>query len=48
MWHVLGRGELPAGFWWGNMRESPRGRPRHTWEDNIKVHHLDVGYAGLD
>jgi hypothetical protein len=21
MWHVLGRGEVHTGFWWGNLRE---------------------------
>jgi hypothetical protein len=22
MWHVLGRGEVCSGFWWGNLRET--------------------------
>jgi hypothetical protein len=21
LWHLLGRGEMQAGFWWGNLRE---------------------------
>jgi hypothetical protein len=21
MWHVWGRGDVHAGFWWGNLRE---------------------------
>jgi len=21
MWHVLGRGEVCTGFWWGSLRE---------------------------
>jgi hypothetical protein len=21
MWHVLGRGEMYTGFWWGSLRE---------------------------
>jgi hypothetical protein len=27
MWHVWERGEVQAGFWWGNVREE------HHWED---------------
>jgi hypothetical protein len=26
----------------------PRGRPRHRWEDNIKMDLLEVGFGGLD
>jgi len=31
------RGEVPIGFWWGNLRERPLGRPRRRREDNIKM-----------
>jgi len=35
---VWGREEVHAGFWWRNLRgKRPLGRPRHRWEDNIKV-----------
>jgi hypothetical protein len=26
----------------------PRGRPRHGWEDNIKMDLRDVGWIGMD
>jgi hypothetical protein len=25
------------GFWWGNLRVRPLGRPRCRWEDNIEM-----------
>jgi hypothetical protein len=39
----MGRGEACTGFWWGNLKERPLGRPRHRWEDNIKM-----GCGGVD
>jgi hypothetical protein len=29
-------------------RKRPLGRPRRTWEDNIKIYLHDVGWGGLD
>jgi hypothetical protein len=26
----------------------PLGKPRHTWEDKIKIYLLGVGWAGVD
>jgi hypothetical protein len=26
----------------------PLGRPRHRWEDNIKIDHCEVGWGGMD
>ena len=26
----------------------PLGRPRHRWEDNVKIDLQEVGYAGMD
>jgi hypothetical protein len=28
--------------------KGPLGRPRHRWEDNIKLHLQEVGYGGMD
>jgi hypothetical protein len=32
-----------TGFWWGNLRKRPLGRPRRRWEDNIKMDLQEVG-----
>ena len=37
---LRGTGELHTGLWWEDlMGRDPLGRPRHRWEDNIKVYH---------
>jgi len=33
-------GAVHEGFWWGNRS---LGRPRHRWEDNIKMDLKEVG-----
>ena len=34
----MGRGDVYTGFWWGKPDgKSPFGRPRHRWEDNMKM-----------
>ena len=43
MWRVWEREEGCTGFWWGNLRERPLGRPRRRWEDNIKMDLQEVG-----
>jgi len=44
MWRVWGRIEVCTGCWWGSLRERGHwGRPRHRWEDNIKMDHQEVG-----
>jgi hypothetical protein len=32
----------------GNVREETLGRPRHRWEDNIKMDLQEVGCGGVD
>jgi len=44
----MGRGEACTGFWWGNLRKRPLGRPRRRWEANIKMDLHEVGCEGLD
>jgi hypothetical protein len=44
----LGRGEACTGFWWENLRERPLRRPRHKWEDNIRMDLQEVGCVGMD
>jgi hypothetical protein len=35
-----------TGFWWGNLREREHlWRPRHRWEDNIKMDLQEVGWV---
>jgi len=46
---TCGRGEVNIGFWWGNLRNIPGGRPRHRWKDNIQTYLQEVGWGhGLD
>jgi hypothetical protein len=26
----------------------PLGRPRHRWEDNIRMNHREIGWGGMD
>ena len=34
------------GFWWGIPEgKRPLGRPRHRWEDNIKMDLQEVGWG---
>ena len=28
--------------------KKPLGRPRHRWEDNIKIYLQEVGFGGMD
>jgi hypothetical protein len=33
-----GRGEVYTGFWWGKPEgKKPLGKPRHRWEDSVKL-----------
>jgi hypothetical protein len=39
---------VKAEFWWENLRVRPLGRPRHRWEDNIKLDFQEVGWWCMD
>ena len=42
----MGRKEVHNGFWWGKPEgNKPLGRPRHRWEDNIKIDVREVGWG---
>ena len=46
MW---GSGEVYTGFWWGKPEgKRPLVRPRHRWEDNIKMDLKEIGCGGMD
>ena len=32
----------------GKLRKGPLGRPRHRWEDNVKMDLQEVGCEGVD
>jgi hypothetical protein len=37
---------MHIGFWWEGNR--PLGRPRHRWEDNIRMDLTEIGWGGMD
>jgi hypothetical protein len=40
---------IHTGFWWGHLKgKSPLARPRHRWENNIKMDVNEVGWEGTD
>jgi hypothetical protein len=42
MWHAWERREKCTRFWWESLKE-PFRRPRHRWEDGIR---MDLGEIG--
>jgi hypothetical protein len=42
MLHAWERGEMCTGFWWESLRE----RPRHRWEDGIRMDLREIGGGG--
>jgi hypothetical protein len=44
----MGRRGMHTGFWWGKP-EGKRllGRPRHRWEDDIKMDLREIGWHGM-
>jgi hypothetical protein len=47
MWNSWGRGEVFMGFWFAGPKR-PLGRPRHRWEDNIKMDLREIGIDGVN
>jgi hypothetical protein len=49
MWHTWGRGEVFTGFWFGEPKVRDHwGRPKHRWEDNIKMDLREIGIDGVN
>ena len=49
MQHVWRTGETYKGNLWGEPEgKRSLGRPRRTWEDNIKMDLQEVGFGGMD
>jgi hypothetical protein len=48
MWQAWGRREVFTGFWLGDLKVRPPGRPKHRWEDNIKLDLRETGINGVN
>jgi hypothetical protein len=35
-------------YWWKSQKETPLGRPRRRWVDNIKMDFREIGWDGMD
>ena len=46
--HVWETGEVHTGLAGSLEEKRPLGRPRHRWEDNIKMDFQEVGWGGMD
>jgi len=45
----MGRGEAYTGVWWEKPEGKRQlGRPRHRWEENIKLDLQEVGFGSMD
>jgi len=45
----MGRRKAYTEFWWGKPEgNSPLGRPRRKWEDNIKIDLQEVECGGME
>jgi hypothetical protein len=47
----MGKKRYVYRVWWGKLEgKRPLGRPRHVWEDNIRVYTVlqNLGWEGLD
>jgi hypothetical protein len=44
MWHAWERREKCTRFWWENPKgKRPLGRPRHRWEDGVRMDLKEIG-----
>jgi hypothetical protein len=49
MWHAWERRENCTRFWWGKPEgKRPLGRPRHRWEDEIRMDLREISLRGVD
>jgi hypothetical protein len=49
MWHAWERREKCTRFWWENPEgKRPLGRPRHRWEDGIRMDLREIDLGGVD
>jgi hypothetical protein len=48
MWYTWGREEVFTGFGWMPEGKRPLERPRHSWEDNIKMDLRELGINGAN
>jgi hypothetical protein len=40
---------MQIGFWWEKSEgKTPLERPKHRWEDNIKIGLRELGWGGMD
>jgi hypothetical protein len=49
MWHIQTTEGVHTAFRWGDLnKKKTLERPRHRWEDNIKVDLKEVGWGGMN
>jgi hypothetical protein len=48
MGHAPCMGEMHTKFWSENLKGRDSGRPRHRWEDNIKMDVREIWWEGVD
>jgi hypothetical protein len=48
MWHIWGGERCLQGVGWEPKGKRPLGRPRHRWEDNIKMDLREIRIDGVN
>jgi hypothetical protein len=46
MWNAWKRRGKYTGFWWES--QNPLGRPRHRWENGIRMDVREIGWGSVD